>query len=237
MNKIYAFDIDGTLTPSRLRIDQDFEEFFYEWMQDKKIVFITGSDAPKTIEQIGMRIWNSADVCMQSCGNQIFEKGKETYKIDWEPSRELVSFLEELLQETDYSVKTSNHIEHRTGLLNFSIVGRDCTQEQRDAYYKWDTTIGERLEFAEKIMDEFPDIEASVGGQISIDIHPKGANKGQAKEWLLNKYGKDIEINFFGDKMEKGGNDYDLAVLLEDGHNLYPVLGWKDTSLILKIID
>lgn len=235
--KIYAFDIDGTLTPSRLRIDPEFEEFFYNWMQDKKVIFITGSDAPKTIEQIGMRIWNSADACMQSCANQIFEKGEETYKIDWEPSRELVSFLEELLDETDYDVKTSNHIEHRTGLLNFSIVGRDCTQEQREVYHKWDSISKERLEFAEKIMDEFPGIEASVGGQISIDIHPSGANKGQALEWILGKYGEDVEINFFGDKMERGGNDYDLAVLLEDKHHLYPVLGWKDTSLILKIIE
>ena len=33
---IYLFDIDGTLTPSRLRIDPEFEQFFLEWMKDKK---------------------------------------------------------------------------------------------------------------------------------------------------------------------------------------------------------
>ena len=31
----YLFDVDGTLTPPRLSIEKDFEEFFYNWCQDK----------------------------------------------------------------------------------------------------------------------------------------------------------------------------------------------------------
>ena len=45
----YIFDIDGTLTPSRLPIDPEFEKFFLEWMKDKKVYFVTGSDKDKTI--------------------------------------------------------------------------------------------------------------------------------------------------------------------------------------------
>ena len=45
----YIFDIDGTLTPSRLKIDPEFEQFFLEWMKDKKVYFVTGSDKDKTI--------------------------------------------------------------------------------------------------------------------------------------------------------------------------------------------
>ena len=37
----YLFDIDGTLTPSRLPIDKDFEQYFFEWMQDKNVYFVT----------------------------------------------------------------------------------------------------------------------------------------------------------------------------------------------------
>jgi phosphomannomutase len=231
---VYVFDIDGTLTPSRLRIDSEFEQFFINWMEGKKIVFVTGSDKAKTIEQIGDNIWNSADACLQSCSNHIFEGGVETYKIDWKPSNELISFLEELLQETKYTIKTSNHIEERIGLLNFSIVGRDCTQEQREAYYEWDSKSGERLQFAQQIMDRFPGIEASVGGQISIDIHPLGANKSQAKAWILNNFGQESIIHFYGDKMSPGGNDYDLAKVLQQPHKTYSVTDWKDTMKHLK---
>ena len=55
----FVFDVDGTLTPSRLRIDSKFEEFFIEWIKDKNVYLLTGSDHMKTIEQVGYKIWES----------------------------------------------------------------------------------------------------------------------------------------------------------------------------------
>ena len=52
------------------------------------------------------------------------------------------------------------------------------------------------------INESFPELEASVGGQISIDIHPKGANKSQAKKWILDQHdlmGYPV-FKFYGDK-------------------------------------
>ena len=236
MKDVYVFDVDGTLTKSRNKIESKFEEFFYNWMQDKTVIFVTGSDKDKTIEQIGDRIWMSAYACMQSCGNQIFKKGVESYKIDWKPSKELIEFLENLLEESEYPIRTENHIESRTGLLNFCVVGRECTQDQREHYYNWDTPREERLDFANRTMEEFPELEASVGGQISIDIHPLGANKGQAKQWILDEFGEKTTIHFFGDKMAKGGNDYDLAKILDKPHKKYSVRNWNDTLRFLKDI-
>ena len=88
---------------------------------------------------------------------------------------------------------------------------------------------------AEIINESFPDLEASVGGQISIDIHPRGANKGQSKDWILDQLGNDTVIHFYGDKTEKGGNDYDLAKLLVNRHKVFPVNSWKDTFKLLKL--
>ena len=53
----YIFDIDGTLTPSRLPIDKEFKKWFINWCENKNIYFVTGSDKDKTIEQIGMDMW------------------------------------------------------------------------------------------------------------------------------------------------------------------------------------
>jgi len=69
------FDIDGTITPSRLPINQDFEAFFKNWISNKKIYLVTGSDKEKTIEQIGEDIWKSVTKVYQSCGNQIWQNG------------------------------------------------------------------------------------------------------------------------------------------------------------------
>ena len=85
------------------------------------------------------------------------------------------------------------------------------------------------------INESFPDLEASVGGQISIDIHPKGANKSQAKNWILKHFEGNPIIKFYGDKTLPGGNDYDLAkVLAGDFHKVCQVEDWKDTYKLLK---
>ena len=53
----YAFDVDGTLTPSRGIIDKGFEKYFLEFCKNNKVFLITGSDHEKTIEQVGIEIW------------------------------------------------------------------------------------------------------------------------------------------------------------------------------------
>jgi hypothetical protein len=120
------------------------------------------------------------------------------------------------------------------GLFNLSVVGRDCSQVEREYYYEWDRERSERLEFAEEIKDKFSGIDASVGGQISIDIHPMGGDKSQ----ILNDI--DGQFTFFGDKLEEGGNDY--PVLLEnnkrglEGNEFFQVESWKDTKNLLYSI-
>lgn len=230
----HVFDVDGTLTPSRLKIDSKFREFFLEWMKDKNVIFVTGSDKDKTIEQIGLDIWQNATACMQSCGNHIFIKGEEVSRNPWEADESLIALLEQFLVISKYRKRTSNHIEHRTGLCNFSVIGRDCSQREREDYAEWDDFNKERLDMAAIINENFPELEASVGGQISIDIHPKGANKSQAKKWILNHLGEDTIIKFYGDKTEEGGNDYDLAMVLEYPHKVYQVKDWKETHNLLK---
>ena len=231
---IYIFDIDGTLTPSRLRIDETFERFFLHFMDQKKVWLITGSDKSKTVEQVGEEIWNKADRVYQCCGNQVWAKGELLRQNDWELPIELRFFLEQLLEKSEYPHRFGNHIEERVGLVNFSVVGRNCSQDHRETYYEWDDERSERLRFAEEIKNNFPGIDASVGGQISIDIHPIGRDKGQVLD--------DIEDNFtfFGDKLEEGGNDY--PVLLEntkrelEGNEFFHVKSWKDTNNFLLSI-
>jgi hydroxymethylpyrimidine pyrophosphatase-like HAD family hydrolase len=125
----------------------------------------------------------------------------------------------------------TTHIEKRIGLINFSVVGRDCPQEVRDRYHKWDLKVKERETFCQIIEEKFPHIEASVGGQISIDIHSKGKNKAQVLDEI------DGEIVFFGDKCEPGGNDYPIVERLFpliDEHTIHNVKDWGETYKILN---
>jgi len=227
----YVFDIDGTLTPSRLRINKEFEVFFREWILNKHVYLVTGSDKEKTIEQIGEEIWKSVNRVYQSCGNQVWEKGELIKETHFNLNHRMKKKLNTFLESTNWKEKFGAHFEQRVGLVNFSIIGRNCSQEKREEYYKWDSMHNERSKICESIMNEFPEIEASVGGQISIDIYKKGKNKAQILDELIG------EIYFFGDKMDEGGNDYPIAEQLRKEkrkHKLFKVHNPTETWHILK---
>ena len=234
MKKVYVFDVDGTLTPSRQQIDEEFKQFFLTFTEQHDVYFLTGSDKEKTIEQITEEVWLKSKASLQSAGNHIFIEGKEVYRNDWSAGQKLIDLLEFFLKNTPYPTKTSIHSEVRVGLLNFSTVGRCATQEERENYEEWDKVHKERKFMVESINFRFPELEASAGGQISIDIHPKGANKSQAKEWILNRYDEEVQIVFFGDKTMEGGNDYPIAEVLTEPHIVKQVENWEKTYELLK---
>ncbi len=231
----YIFDIDGTLTPSRLRIDPEFEIFFLEWMKNKNVYLVTGSDKDKTIEQIGEKIWTNVKRAYQSCGNAVYEGGEliDWYKFD--APKDLINMLHDYLRATDWQHHHGNHIEERIGLLNYSTVRRNCDQSSRNAYHQWDSISGERRMLCKMIEEEWPDLEATVGGQISIDIYPKGKNKAQVLGDIIGP------ITFFGDKCQPGGNDFPIVDRLHHLNEttklactIHEVTDYKDTWDILK---
>ena len=230
-NKNFLFDIDGTLTPSRSIIDTKFKKFFLNWMQNKSVYFVTGSDKEKTIEQVGIEIWQKVKKSYQSCGNAVYEKGNLIRKLDFLITEKLENYLTDLLNKSLWQEKYSVHIDQRIGLINFSTIGRNCPTEARKRYYEWDKINKEREFICKKVEKEFPFLEASIGGEISIDIYPKGKNKAQVLDEVNGP------IIFFGDRCEEGGNDYPIVKRLEiekREHIVYNVSNFNETWEILK---
>ena len=226
----YVFDVDGTLTPSRLRMDREFEQFFRNWIKDKNVYLLTGSDHDKTIEQVGVNIWREVTQSHQCGGNVVYRQSDLVEVSKWQPSKSLIDVCQNLIDISKYPVKAGNHIEERVGLLNISVVGRNCTQEQRLAYNEWDNEHREREFICKSLTTMFPELEATAGGQISVDIHEYGKNKSQIRRKL------DGIIHFFGDKTEKGGNDYPIASILEEPDKVFQVDDWEHTYRLLKEI-
>ncbi len=226
----YIFDVDGTLTPSRLKMDREFEKFFRNWITDKNVYLLTGSDHDKTIEQVGVDIWREVTESHQCGGNVVFKSCDLIEVSKWQPSKSLLDTCQNLIDISKYPVKAGKHIEERVGLLNISVVGRKCTQQQREEYYEWDKINKEREFMCQAINKMFPELEASAGGQISVDIHKFGKNKSQIRKKVKG------DIWFFGDKTMEGGNDYSLATILNDPDKVFQVNDWKHTMKILKEI-
>ena len=220
----FVFDVDGTLTPSRKSIDPKFAEWFLDFTKKNKVYLVSGSDYPKTLEQLGETICNSVAGVYSCAGNALYVNGQEMYSNSFELTDDEYKFLERLLELSAYPERTGQHIEMRLGLCNFSIVGRGATHEQRQAYVQYDTAINERKNLAELINMQFPRLEATVAGETGIDIYLCGKDKAQIADIVS-------PFIFFGDKIEIGGNDYSIALRAK---KFYRVESWEDTFSILQ---
>lgn len=226
MNK-FIFDVDGTLTPSRQRMNGDFQRWFLEFCYDNDVYLVTGSDYIKTVDQVGKSICESVQRVYNCCGSDAWEFGVNTYTTDWKLTEQAHEWLSEQLSTSNFNLRTGLHFEHRPGMCNFSVVGRNANMEQRKMYVSWDTKYNERNQIANNFNIMFPDLEARVGGETGIDIFPKGKDKSQ----ILRDFKKSDNLLFYGDRLDIGGNDYPLAKEIEK-QNLgksISVVDWRDT--------
>ena len=231
----YIFDVDGTLTPSRKKIEPEFAEFFQEFIKNNHVSLVTGSDREKTLEQVTPEIYNSCKRVYNCSGSDVYEGDLIVYRNDWELPKDVERFLQDELDFSQFPIRNGNHIERRPGGVNFSILGRDPDPMLgRKEYISWDTIHSERKFISLRIMDMFPDITVALGGQTGIDIGPKGADKSQ----ILRDFDKTDDVHFFGDMMNEGQNDYPLAMAILDNMmgTVYNVEDYKETwKLLLNI--
>jgi len=208
----WIFDVDGTLTPSRGKIDPEFKKFFNNFCRSNPVYLVTGSDKPKTVEQIGEDTYNLAHTVYNCSGNDVWQGKKNIRHNEWKLPELPATFLSQCLSESAFELRTGLHFEHRTGMCNFSIVGRNADKAQRAQYVEYDIKNDERNIIAKNFNIMFPDLEARPGGETGIDIAPKGSDKSQ----IIVDFDLKDQIWFFGDRMDEGGNDYPLAKLLKN---------------------
>ena len=226
----YLFDVDGTLTPSRGTIDPQFEEEFLEFAKTHNVFLVTGSDRPKTIEQVGEAVYNACIRVYNCSGNDTYFRDQRLYSSQWQLPVEAKAFLQAQLDNSAYPIRTGLHFEDRMGMCNFSVVGRNAGQDERSHYYTYDCKYKEREQIASALNEKFPDLQVDVGGETGIDIFKKGCNKAQ----ILKEFTSIDRIKFYGDRTDPAGNDYPIATKLNP-QQVFAVSDWQDTrDLLLK---
>ena len=229
--KKFIFDVDGTLTPSRQQMDFEFMCFMIKFCCTYDVYLVTGSDRAKTVEQVGLDVYNRSIRVYNCSGADVYEKDVNVYKSDWNISDEVKKFLRDELDFSQFPIRCGNHIEERPGGINFSILGRGegVNLADREEYVKWDRNTGERILIADRIKNQFPNLNVQIGGQTGLDISDND------KSQILRDFNIDDDIHFFGDMMQKGQNDYPLAVAVDKaGGTNYSVNSWQETYKKLK---
>jgi len=244
---IYLFDVDGTLTPAKSKIDPSFADQFLKWMEDKEVYIVSGGSFVRIIDQLGRDIVNKTQGVFACMGNifyqqrdQINPSGMDEWVIIYEnkfiPPKNLYRSLNSYVSKSDYHTKTGNHHEVRVGMLNFSIVGRNASSEQRKEYAEHDAEVGERARIVANLRKKYTQMDFVIGGAVSIDIFNTGNDKSQIIERHFEEALDHNQIHFIGDRIPFPGNDHSIAIALQqhpNGH-AYEVESWEDTAELLK---
>ena len=224
------FDMDGTLTDPRQPVTEDVLETLAKTAAGIKRYLVTGSDFVKVEEQMGndnllrlfervyacngTRVWNcnlDMDDETKPLEPELIHKVSLTDYYSEADINHIINVLLETAHKTHTKIKTGTFIEWRDSQINFSVVGRNCTTEQRENYVKWDKKSGERDKIINQLREQFRGwgLSFRLGGQISIDVTREGWDKTYA---FKNMDQSPDQCVFFGDKICKDGNDFDIAM-------------------------
>lgn len=214
---LVLFDVDGTLSPSRKKASFEILQLLRDLKKKVVIGYVGGSDLAKQIEQLGEDAAKSFfDFGFSENGATAYRKGQlicqESFigYLGEERYKKLVNWILRYLSNVEIPVKRGTFVEFRNGMVNVSPIGRSCSYSERLEFAKVDEKEHIRSKMVKALEEEFSDygLQFSIGGQISIDIFPKGWDKTYCLRHIANEGFK--EIHFFGDKTEKGGNDYEI---------------------------
>ncbi|KAF5946290.1 hypothetical protein HYC85_016518 [Camellia sinensis] len=210
---IALFDVDGTLnTAPRKAVTPDMLNFMKELRKVVTVGIVGGSDLVKISEQLGKSVINDYDYVFAENGLVAHKDGKligtqslKTY-LGEEKLKEFINFTLHYIADLDIPIKRGTFIEFRSGMLNVSPIGRNCSQEERDEFEKYD-----------KVQNIRPKM-----------VFPQGWDKTYCLRYLDDF----SEIHFFGDKTYKTvhfnlrtieGLNEGLGCLFEQGGNDFEI--------------
>jgi phosphomannomutase len=214
MDQVLLFDLDGTLTEPMQCITEDMVAILQK-LRDNGFCLnvVGGSDYPKIKRQLGNYLHLFYYICSENglatylC-DKLVEHNSLRAKLGEEVLQEVINAILHALSTISIPVKCGNFIELRNSALNVSPIGRACSESERREFNAYDREHNVReglIECLKPILNKY-DLEAVIGGMISIDIYPKGWDKC----YCLKYFEQEEKVSFFGDKTEKGGNDYTI---------------------------
>ena len=251
--KIFLFDMDGTLTPPRKQIETKVVRALRELSKFAKIGVVTGSDYDYIMQQMSAAF----DIGGVPVDRVTLLPCNGTKRYDTNPSRNFVltsevNMVQELSQDSYNTILrfssswqssimatyrdlpyTGTFFQYRGSLLNWCPIGREAGEKEREAWVNLDQEHKIR-EWCSTLLEskmEGCKIQATValGGSTSLDIYPNGWDKTYAL-----KHFKDSEVYFAGDKCMKGGNDWHIFEALKPSSRSFKV---ESTAQTVKIIE
>lgn len=249
MKKLIAFDLDGTLAPSKSHFDPRMVALFDRLLAKYQVCVISGAKYELFQRQFLSQITTEPDSLerlhlLPTTGTRYyrFKNGEweQQYAEDFSTHdrQRIIRALEEGLDETGERVQKTYGpiIEDRGSQITLSPLGQEVVAELGDKGLEikanWDPDMKTRMKIAAVVEKKIPDFNVKVAGLTSIDVTIPGVDKAYGMSKLMKAAGLSKEdILFMGDKIMPGGNDYPVE---EMGIDCISVHSWKDTAYAIE---
>jgi phosphomannomutase len=216
--KILLFDVDGTLCPSGLIIEDHVVKCLTELSQKQNLIL--GVVGGGTVEKIK---WQLGDAyfyfkyIFAECGAIMLENGKvchEKNMLEHCNRNNLNKILTKALETISQMpiIFHGGQLDFRKGLIYVSPPGMQATSFERNYFLDLD----KKLYLREKLLNELikadteNEFDISYGGAVGVAIHPHNWDKTQVLGYLSEEKYFCAEIHYYGDRCEPGGNDYPI---------------------------
>jgi phosphomannomutase len=74
MSKIYLFDVDGTLTPAKEKIEPTFQKQLSRWINGKEVYIVSGGSFDRIVGQLGIEIVEKTRGVFACMGNVFLQR-------------------------------------------------------------------------------------------------------------------------------------------------------------------
>jgi len=249
MKKLIAFDLDGTLAPSKSHFNPRMVALFDRLLAKYQVCVISGGKFELFQRQFLTQITTETKSLeklhlMPTSGTRYYKfiKGEweQQYAEDFTPSqkRKIIKALEKGLEESGEKVEKTYGptIEDRDSQITLSPLGQEVVAELGDEGLvikeNWDPDMKRRMAIRDIAQKEIPDFNVKVAGLTSVDVTMPGVDKAYGMNKLMEMTGIKIdEILYMGDKIIPGGNDYAVE---EMGIDCISVRTWEDTAYAIE---
>jgi phosphomannomutase len=228
--KMFAFDVDGTLTESRQEITAENALALAKLLFKKRAAIITGGTFERINEQVlrplekicrdnkqELRLENITLLPTNGAGLYVYDKKwieKKSQKLSLAEKEKITNALNKIDREDPELANNSpfgDEIQDRGSEITYSALG---DKAPLDLKKNWDPDFAKRLKLQDKLRLLLPDFEVKIGGTTSIDITQKGMDKAYAIRQIMSEYSLEKkDILFFGDAVYPNGNDYPVFLM------------------------